>query len=112
MQVMKKVSDPGHKNVVRMLGQVTISDPMLLVMDLCANGDLRNLLISSRATEATPAQFSRERLLQFAIDIAAGMRFLETCHVVHRGEWGSVCVCVCVFVCLCLFVCLLACLLA
>ena len=51
---------------------------MLLVLELCANGNLLNYISKEGANHPT------EHLLDILRDIASGMRHLHTKHFVHR----------------------------
>lgn len=89
MELVKLLSCPPQRNVLRMLGQVTQSEPMVLVLEYMARGDLRSVLLHHRATEDAPPGLSTDRLVQFCADVARGMSFLESHFIVHRGEYSS-----------------------
>eukprot|EP00049_Salpingoeca_infusionum_P013696 m.255857 g.255857 ORF g.255857 m.255857 type:complete len:1647 (+) comp15510_c1_seq1:574-5514(+) len=83
-ELMKKFSDPHHNNVVRMLGVVTQDEPLLIITEYMANGDLKNFLRKSRATAEAPSSLSLADLLYMAADVSAGMAYLSSKKFVHR----------------------------
>ncbi|XP_054715541.1 tyrosine-protein kinase JAK2-like [Uloborus diversus] len=74
MEIMKNLR---HKNIVEIKGLV--EDPeMMLVMEYVELGSLLAYL------QYHKDKLSTSRLLQFAIDVAEGMAYLELKHIVHR----------------------------
>ena len=67
-----------HANVVKLIGVVTVGDPVLIVLELCEHGSLSSYLLSSRH-EPTPQQ-----LLMFSRDCACGMRYIIGQGILHR----------------------------
>ena len=65
-----------HVNVVRMIGVVTVGDPLLLVIEYCEGGSLELLL----------QQCQIDTVLQhrFSVDCARGMAYLTSLNYVHR----------------------------
>lgn len=78
-----KAFDTHH--VVKLLGVVSRGQPVLVVMELMANGDLKGYLRSHRPEAGTDVQPpSLRRILQMAIEIADGMAYLSAKKFVHR----------------------------
>ena len=65
-----------HPNVVKLIGIVSIGDPVLVVLELCEMGDLRNYLLTN--------ELANHVLLQFCCDCADGMKYLSSKRIVHR----------------------------
>lgn len=80
-----------HKNVVRLLGVVTKTEPVCTVMEFMLYGDLKNYLLARRhlalgggeevgeADEASPL-----RLTGMALDVARALSYLAQLRYVHR----------------------------
>ncbi|RUS85688.1 hypothetical protein EGW08_006564, partial [Elysia chlorotica] len=95
IQLMKRVG--YHRNVATMLGCCTMREPMCLLVEHLARGDLHNFM---RKCRVRSAQVSRPQtqtyvnesadvinpmdLVKFALDIAKGMTFLSSKGFVHR----------------------------
>lgn len=78
-----KAFDTHH--VVKLLGVVSRGQPVLVVMELMANGDLKGYLRSHRPEAGTDVQPpTLRRILQMAIEIADGMAYLSAKKFVHR----------------------------
>ena len=77
LQEASMMASLQHPNVVRLIGVVTVGEPVLIVLELCENGSLSSLLASRH--DAAPHQ-----LLVFSRDCAAGMRYLVEQGVLHR----------------------------
>ncbi|XP_058171613.1 insulin-like receptor [Anopheles ziemanni] len=76
-------------HVVRLLGIVSISHPILVVMELMANGDLKSYLRRHRpdyenGEESSPQPPTLKQIYQMAIEIADGMAYLSAKKFVHR----------------------------
>ncbi|XP_040275756.1 megakaryocyte-associated tyrosine-protein kinase [Bufo bufo] len=67
-----------HKNLVNLLG-VVLNNGLYLVMELMSKGNLVNYLRSRGRNSVLPWQ-----LLQFSLNIAQGMEYLEEKRLVHR----------------------------
>ena len=65
-----------HPNVVRLVGVVTLGDPVLLIMEYCELGSLVRLLIRNEPSEST--------MYRIAIDCAHGLEYLSSRDFVHR----------------------------
>lgn len=83
-----KAFDTHH--VVRLLGVVSRGQPILVVMELMARGDLKGYLRSHRPDAEVPINGeipqppTLKRILQMAIEIADGMAYLTHKKFVHR----------------------------
>lgn len=76
-----------HKNVVRLLGVVTKTEPVCTVMEFMLYGDLKNYLLARRhlaAGAAGEAEVSAARLTSMALDAARGLSYLAQLRYVHR----------------------------
>ncbi|XP_053556705.1 megakaryocyte-associated tyrosine-protein kinase [Bombina bombina] len=67
-----------HKNLVNLMG-VILNNGLYLVMEIMSKGNLVNYLRSRGRNKIPPMQ-----LLQFSLDIAHGMEYLEGKRLVHR----------------------------
>lgn len=70
-----------HDNLVTLVGVVMDEafDEVLMVIEYMANGNLVDFL-RSRGRH----QVEREQLLQFSLDVAEGMNYMESLRLVHR----------------------------
>jgi serine/threonine protein kinase len=75
------VAQFSHKNVVSLVGVVTVGSPTLLVFQYCAKGSLQQLLRSRRRF---PGSNTVQSLLVYASGICDGMAYLATRRFVHR----------------------------
>jgi tRNA A-37 threonylcarbamoyl transferase component Bud32 len=75
IQTMSKLN---HSNLVDLYG-VVLGDPMLMVMEFCDGGSLLNRLRSSEKPVLLATQ-----LLNYALQIASGMKYLQQKGYVHR----------------------------
>ncbi|XP_041972926.1 uncharacterized protein LOC121728746 [Aricia agestis] len=78
-----------HKNIVKLLGVVTKTEPVCTVMEFMLYGDLKNYLLARRhlAVEAgadTDEQVSARRLTSMALDAARALSYLAQLRYVHR----------------------------
>ncbi|KAJ8726702.1 hypothetical protein PYW07_001400 [Mythimna separata] len=79
-----------HKNVVRLLGVVTNTEPVCTVMEFMLYGDLKNYLLARRhlaageAGDAGSAEVSAARLTAMALDAARALSYLAQLRYVHR----------------------------
>lgn len=87
-----KLIDP-HPNVIGLLGCCTRQDPLMVIVEFCAYGDLQSYLRHCRGVEdkyyqdlyRVPVEKLGSRdLLSFAIQTARGMAHLAGMKVVHR----------------------------
>ena len=81
--LMKTFADPYHENVLRLLGVVTASEPMMIATEYMARGDLRNFLMGVRPRPGKET-LSPVELASLATDVASGMAFLGEHRFVHR----------------------------
>lgn len=78
-----KAFDTYH--VVHLLGVVSRGQPVLVIMELMVNGDLKHYLRSHRPEcENNVQPPTLRRILQMAIEIADGMAYLSAKKFVHR----------------------------
>ncbi|XP_065666186.1 fibroblast growth factor receptor 1 isoform X3 [Hydra vulgaris] len=84
---------PEHENVIRLLGCCTRQDPLYVIVEFCANGDLQGLLRSSRGIYeryyktcygGSVPSLTSKMLLKFALQICKGMSQLSSMKVIHR----------------------------
>ncbi|XP_046841787.1 fibroblast growth factor receptor 4-like [Xenia sp. Carnegie-2017] len=96
LRILKDINKTPHRNVIKLIGAVTNEEPVFVVTELCARGNLRKLLQNSRilSSETDKNSFheyknifstlSHTKLIQIAVDIANGMHHLEKHKFVHR----------------------------
>ena len=86
---MKQI--PEHENVIRLLGCCTQREPLYVIVEFCANGDLQGLLRSSRGIYeryyktcygGSIPSLTSKMLLTFASQIANGMSHLSSMKVI------------------------------
>lgn len=78
-----KAFDTHH--VVRLLGVVSRGQPVLVIMELMVNGDLKGYLREHRPESGNEEQPpTLRRILQMAIEISDGMAYLSAKKFVHR----------------------------
>ena len=85
--VLKHVNSTGHRNIIKLIGGCTQEAPVLLLMEFCSGGNLKDLLRDSRINEEYKNVYSKlteRQLINFAAEISAGMKFLFEKKVVHR----------------------------
>ncbi|CAH0748709.1 unnamed protein product [Diatraea saccharalis] len=83
-----------HKNVVRLLGVVTKTEPVCTVMEFMLYGDLKNYLLARRhlaieggfgaESNETAEEVSPRRLTSMALDVARALSYLAQLRYVHR----------------------------
>jgi serine/threonine protein kinase len=66
----------SHRNIVNLIGVVTTGQPLMIVLELCENGELRKLV--------RKCQFSTKEKLMFTYGAARGMEYLAGLGFVHR----------------------------
>ncbi|XP_071809669.1 uncharacterized protein [Asterias amurensis] len=88
LELMKKI--PYHPNVVGLLGYCIDKDPIYVIVEYLAKGDLKMVLIDLRS-EDTERQYCNlmenslsKTLIRFARDVACGMAFLASQKCIHR----------------------------
>lgn len=74
IQIMSRLS---HPNIVEILGVQRDKD-ILLVMEYIEHGSLQNYL------KTRPTELNTKQLLNYALDIAKGMKYLGEQKIVHR----------------------------
>jgi len=90
-ELMKQLQP--HPNVIRLMGAVTLSDPVMVMFEYIPYGDLLGFLRKSRGLndnyykdpDVKPtSSLTSEQLLKFAREIADGMAFLAANKIIHR----------------------------
>ena len=76
----KRLQTLSHDNVVRMLGVCFSSEPMMIVLEHMANGDLKAFLRSHTETSIITPQ----HMIKLALDSSSGFAYLQTHKFVHR----------------------------
>ncbi|XP_073242312.1 tyrosine-protein kinase CSK-like [Porites lutea] len=69
----------SHKNLVKLLGVSLDGNPIYIVTEYCGKGSLVEYLRTRGRTV-----IGQKELVGFARDVAAGMQYLESKHLVHR----------------------------
>jgi serine/threonine protein kinase len=83
--LMKKLSKPGHENVLALLGVHLQSSPLMVVLEYANAGDLKNFLNDCAPNERRVASLSPRDLVSIMLDITSGMNHLIKLHgFVHR----------------------------
>eukprot|EP00050_Salpingoeca_kvevrii_P001403 m.169080 g.169080 ORF g.169080 m.169080 type:complete len:896 (+) comp10362_c3_seq3:3132-5819(+) len=80
-RLMTRLCAKPHPNVIQMIGVCMEAEPLIIVMELCNQGDMRRVLQELRKAtiDVVPA------LAQFCSDVASGMAFLsENFAFIHR----------------------------
>ncbi|XP_065181040.1 tyrosine-protein kinase receptor-like [Sycon ciliatum] len=72
-----------HPNVIRLLGVCLDEHPKMIILELMDGGDLLSYLQANQPGAARPAWDDAE-YIDIALDITAGLRYLETEKYVHR----------------------------
>eukprot|EP00045_Choanoeca_perplexa_P008212 m.75374 g.75374 ORF g.75374 m.75374 type:complete len:885 (+) comp14402_c0_seq1:85-2739(+) len=84
-RLMMLYAVPHHINVVRFLGIVSQSTPVLAVTELCSHGSLQSVLRGARPDhDGGEARLSMVECLKMAADVARGMAYLSNQGFVHR----------------------------
>ena len=83
---------PEHPNVVGLLGCCTHNEPLMIIVEYCAHGDLQGFLRSSRGISESyykstfhqiGQKLTSKMLLTFALQIAQGMSHLSAFKVCY-----------------------------
>uniref|UniRef100_A0A7N8Y916 Tyrosine-protein kinase n=1 Tax=Mastacembelus armatus TaxID=205130 RepID=A0A7N8Y916_9TELE len=67
-----------HPNVVKLIGVCTQRQPIYIVMELVPGGDFLSFLRKKKD------ELKTKQLVRFAVDVAAGMAYLESKNCIHR----------------------------
>jgi len=80
----------NHPSVVRLIGVITQSEPMMLITEFMPRGDLNKFLKSARTQQMlSTEELSEQQLVQFNIDIIQGLSYLAQNGFVHRDIAGE-----------------------
>ncbi|PFX16321.1 Proto-oncogene tyrosine-protein kinase receptor Ret [Stylophora pistillata] len=91
LEVMKILKP--HPHVIKLMGCVTNSDPLLVLIEYIPYGDLLGYLRKSRGLNDTyfkdpdvqpETNLTAEQLVRFSCQIADGMRYLSSNKIIHR----------------------------
>ena len=80
MREAKRLQTLHHDNVVRLLGVCFTSEPLMIVLEYMANGDLKAFLRSQAGSHV----LTEQHLMKIAIDAAGGFAYLQGHGFVHR----------------------------
>ncbi|XP_062828278.1 tyrosine-protein kinase Fer isoform X5 [Anolis carolinensis] len=67
-----------HPNIVKLIGVCTQRQPIYIVMELVPGGDFLSFLRKKKD------ELKTKQLVKFALDVAAGMAYLESKNCIHR----------------------------
>lgn len=76
------ISELRHENIVCILGVVLREEPLCMLFEFMAKGDLHEFLVSKAPPQGTG--LTSPQFLSIAHHIAAGMEYLAAHHYVHR----------------------------
>jgi len=91
LELMKKLKP--HPHVIKLLGCVTESDPLLVIIEYVPYGDLLGYLRKSRGLNDTyfkdpdvkpKTSLTSQQLVRFSWQVADGMRYLSSRNIIHR----------------------------
>ncbi|XP_078379874.1 fibroblast growth factor receptor 1-like isoform X2 [Oculina patagonica] len=91
LEVMKKLKP--HPHVIKLLGCVTETDPLLVIIEYVPYGDLLGYLRKSRGLNDTYFKYpdvkpqtslTSQQLIKFSWQVADGMRYLSSRKIIHR----------------------------
>lgn len=78
------ISDLKHENIVCILGVVLKEEPLCMLFEYMAQGDLHEFLIANAPNESSNTSLSQTQFLHIALQICDGMEYLSGHHYVHR----------------------------
>lgn len=78
------ISDLKHDNIVCILGVVLKEEPLCMLFEYMAQGDLHEFLISHAPSENCMGSLSPTQFLHISLQICDGMEYLASHHYVHR----------------------------
>ncbi|XP_052873398.1 protein sevenless [Anopheles cruzii] len=84
LQEAQLMSNFKHKHITRLLGVCLEADTLLIIMELMRGGDLLSYLRRSRPIPGQAGRLTMLDLISMCQDVAAGCRYLEEMHFVHR----------------------------
>merc|ERR1711916_287208 len=74
----------AHPNVIGIIGHCLREEPYILLVELADLGNLRDYLRECRASRSKPQSLHVSQMVDFCLQIASGMAFLEQKNVIHR----------------------------
>lgn len=78
------ISDLKHDNIVCILGVVLKEEPLCMLFEYMAQGDLHEFLISHAPSDNCMGSLSQTQFLHISLQICDGMEYLASHHYVHR----------------------------
>lgn len=78
------ISDLKHDNIVCILGVVLKEEPLCMLFEYMAQGDLHEFLISHAPSENCMGALNQTQFLHISLQICEGMEYLASHHYVHR----------------------------
>lgn len=78
------ISDLKHDNIVCILGVVLKEEPLCMLFEYMAQGDLHEFLISHAPSDNCMGSLSPTQFLHISLQICDGMEYLASHHYVHR----------------------------
>lgn len=78
------ISDLKHDNIVCILGVVLKEEPLCMLFEYMAQGDLHEFLISRAPSENCMGSLNQTQFLHISLQICDGMEYLASHHYVHR----------------------------
>ncbi|XP_037036977.1 protein sevenless isoform X3 [Bradysia coprophila] len=84
LQEAHLMSNFKHDHILRLIGVCFDMETLYIIMELMQGGDLLSFLRQSRPSVGIPSSLTLLDLVSMCVDIAAGCRYLEEMHFVHR----------------------------
>lgn len=84
LQEAQLMSNFQHEHILRLIGVCLDKDSLYIIMELMQGGDLLSYLRQCRPSTDMPSSLRLIDLVSMCEDVAAGCRYLEEMHFVHR----------------------------